>query len=274
VARKLDQGETKILMIQDLRVEVEGREILHHVDLEVNQGETHVLFGPNGSGKTTLLMAAMGFPSYQITGGKIILKGQDITHMPLNERPNLGIGLSFQRPPTIKGVKMRQMLEICGKGEKDVESIAQHLDFANFLDRDLNDGFSGGEIKRSELLQLMAQNPDLLLLDEPESGVDLENIALIGKVIEKLLQRDIEFNKGKSHKEIKRERKKAGLIITHTGYILDYLDADIGHVLMGGQLACSGNPREILRTIKEQGYNECIRCCGLNRGWLSKDSKE
>jgi Fe-S cluster assembly ATP-binding protein len=274
VARRLDKGETKMLMIQDLRVEVEGREILHHVDLDINQGETHVLFGPNGSGKTTLLMAAMGFPSYQITEGKIILKGQDITHMPLNERPNLGIGLSFQRPPTIKGVKMRQMLEICGKGEKDVESIAKHLDFAKFLDRDLNDGFSGGEIKRSELLQLMAQNPDLLLLDEPESGVDLENIALIGKVIEKLLQRDIEFNKGKSHKELKRERKKAGLIITHTGYILDYLDADIGHVLMGGQLACSGNPREILRTIKEQGYNECIRCCGLNRGWLSKDSKE
>jgi len=190
----------------------------------------------------------------------MIFKGQDITHMPLNERANLGIGLSFQRPPTIKGVKMRQMLEICGKGEKDVESMAQHLDFGEFLGRDLNDGFSGGEIKRSELLQLMAQDPDFLLLDEPESGVDLENIALIGKVIERLLQRDIEFHKGKSHKELKRERRKAGLIITHTGYILDYLDADVGHVLIDGELVCRSNPREILKTIKEQGYDECVKC--------------
>jgi Fe-S cluster assembly ATP-binding protein len=255
MAKSLNKGETKMLSIEDLRVEVEGREILHHVDLEINQGETHVLFGPNGSGKTTLLMAAMGFPDYQITGGRLIFKGQDITHMPLNERANLGIGLSFQRPPTIKGVKLRQILEICGKGERDVESMAQRLDFDEFLDRDLNDGFSGGEIKRSELLQLMAQDPDFLLLDEPESGVDLENIALIGNVIERLLQRDIELHKGKSHKELKREREKAGLIITHTGYILDYLDADVGHVIIAGEKCCDGNPREILKTIKEQGYD-------------------
>lgn len=274
MTERLSTGDTAMLMIEDLRVEVEGREILHHVDLEINQGETHVLFGPNGSGKTTLLMATMGFPDYQITGGKILFKGEDITNMPLNERANLGIGLSFQRPPTIKGVKMGQMLEICGRGEMDTASMAQSLDFDEFLDRDLNDGFSGGEIKRSELLQLMAQNPDFLLLDEPESGVDLENIVLIGKVIEKLLQREVELHKGKSHKEFKRQRNKAGLIITHTGYILDYLDADIGHVLMGGELACVGNPREILKTIKEQGYNECVRCCGLNTGVLNKDSKD
>ena len=264
MAKKGNQTDTKLLMIEDLQVEVEdGKEIVHHVDLEINPGETHVLFGPNGSGKTTLLMAIMGFPSYHITGGKMIFKGQDITHMPLNERVNLGMGLSFQRPPTIKGVKMRQMLEICGKGEKDVESLARGLDFDEFLDRDLNDGFSGGEIKRSELLQLMAQDPDFLLLDEPESGVDLENIALIGKVIERLLQRDVELYKEKSHKELKTERKKAGLIITHTGYILDYLDADVGHVIIAGEKCCDGNPREILKTIKEQGYDECVRCCAV-----------
>lgn len=250
-----------MLRIEDLRVEVEGRKILHDVDLGINHGETHVLFGPNGSGKTTLLMATMGFPSYRITGGKIAFKGEDITNRPLNERANLGIGLSFQRPPTIRGVKMRQMLEICGKGEKDVESMARDLDFNEFLDRDLNAGFSGGEIKRSELLQLMAQDPDFFLLDEPESGVDLENIALIGEVIERLLQRELRAQQGKSRRELKRERKKSGLIITHTGYILDYLDADVGHVLMDGELACSGNPREILKTIKEQGYDECVRCC-------------
>ncbi len=259
-----------MLKIEDLSVEVEGKEILHHVDLEINQGETHVLFGPNGSGKTTLLMATMGFPDYQITRGKILFKGKDITNMPLNERAAMGLGLSFQRPPTIRGVKMRQILEICGKGDKDVESMAQSLDFDEFLDRDLNDGFSGGEIKRSELLQLMAQNPDFLLLDEPESGVDLENISLIGKVLEKLLERGIEPGKEKSYKELKRERKKTGLIITHTGYILDYLDADVGHVILAGEKCCNGNPREILKTIKEEGYDECVRCCGLNESVLSK----
>ncbi len=199
MAKKGNKGDQKMLKIEDLSVEVEEKEILHHVDLEINQGETHVLFGPNGSGKTTLLMATMGFPDYQITRGKILFKGKDITNMPLNERAAMGLGLSFQRPPTIRGVKMRQILEICGKGDKDVESMAQSLDFDEFLDRDLNDGFSGGEIKRSELLQLMAQNPDFLLLDEPESGVDLENISLIGKVLEKLLERGIEPGKEKSY---------------------------------------------------------------------------
>ena len=135
-----------------------------------------------------MLMTTMGFPSYRITGGKIIFNGKDITHLPLNERANLGLGVSFRRLPTIRGVKIRQVLEIRGKGEKDVESMDQHLDFDEFLGRDLNAGFSGGEIKRSGLLQLMAQDPDFFLLDEPESGVDLENIALIGKIIERLLQ--------------------------------------------------------------------------------------
>jgi len=270
MGKRLNKGDQKMLRIEDLRIEVEGREIIHHIDLEINQGETHVLFGPNGSGKTTLLMATMGFPDYQITGGKIRFKGEDITNMPLNERAALGLGLSFQRPPTIKGVKMRQMLEIYGKGKKDIQSMARSLDFNEFLDRDLNDGFSGGEIKRSELLQLMAQDPTFLLLDEPESGVDLENIALIGKALEKLLERDIEFHKEKSHKELKKERKKAGLIITHTGHILDYLDADVGHVIISGEKCCDGNPREMLKIIKEEGYHECVRCCGLNNSVLSK----
>jgi len=263
MARKSDQQDGKLLVIDDLRVEIQGKEILHHVDLEIDKGEIHVLLGPNGSGKTTLLMSVMGFPAYRVTGGKIFFKGQDVTNLPLNERAKMGMGLSFQRPPTIRGVKTRQMLEIFHKGEEEIKSMAQDLDFEEFLDRDLNHGFSGGEIKRSELLQLMAQNPDFLLLDEPESGVDLENIALIGRVIKELLQREIKPEEGKTLKELKREREKSGLIITHTGYILDYLDADRGHVLMEGVLACSGNPREILETIKEQGYDECVNCCRI-----------
>ena len=249
-----------MLSIEDLRVEVEGKEILHHVDLEIMPGKYHVLFGPNGSGKTTLLMTIMGFPGYKITGGEILFKGKSINDMPLNERAKLGIGLSFQRPPTIKGVKMRQMLEICGTEKEEVGSMAEQLNFNKFLERDLNDGFSGGEIKRSELLQLMAQNPDFFLLDEPESGVDLENIALIGKTIERLLEREIKPRKKKPQKQFKKERSKSGLIITHTGYILDYLEADIGHVLMDGEICCSGNPRELFKCIKEQGYEECVKC--------------
>jgi len=263
MARKSNQQNGKLLVIDDLKVEVQGKEILRHVDLQINKGETHALFGPNGSGKTTLLMSIMGFPAYRVTGGKIVFKGQDITALPLNERAEMGIGLSFQRPPTIRGVKTRQMLEIFDKTEEEIKSMAEGLDFEEFLDRDLNDGFSGGEIKRSELLQLTAQDPDFLLLDEPESGVDLENIALIGKVIEELLQRELKPQEGKSKKELKRERWKSGLIITHTGYILDYVDVDRGHVLMEGELACSGNPREILKTIKEQGYDECVNCCRI-----------
>lgn len=249
-----------MLQIEDLQVKLGDKEILKHIDLEIQPGETHVLFGPNGSGKTSLLMTIMGYPQYRVTGGKIEFKGQDITHMPVNERARLGIGLSYQRPPTIHGVKMRQMVEICAKGKVDTEALAKNVNFSEFLGRDINAGFSGGEIKRSELLQLMSQNPDLLLFDEPESGVDLENISLIGNAISNLLQRDFKVNTGKSQKERRRERTKIGLIITHTGFILDYVTADKGQLLYGGMLTCTSNPREIFRCISEVGYEECVRC--------------
>jgi Fe-S cluster assembly ATP-binding protein len=128
------------------------------------------------------------------------------------------------------------------------------------LDRDLNAGFSGGEIKRSELLQLMAQNPDLMLFDEPESGVDMENIHLVGKSIAALLQKDLSPDEAKTKMQRKLERTKMGLIITHTGYILDYVAADKGQVLFNGMLSCVTNPREILNCIGQNGYEECVRC--------------
>jgi len=205
-------------------------------------------------------MTIMGYPQYRVTGGKIVFKGEDITHMPINERARLGIGVSYQRPPTIHGVKTRQMVEICAKGEVDAESLAEKVNFSEFLERDINAGFSGGEIKRSELLQLMAQDPDFLLFDEPESGVDLENISLIGKTISELLQRDFKLNNRKSQKELHEERTKMGLIITHTGFILDYITADKGQVLYNGVLTCTSNPREIFRCISEVGYGECVKC--------------
>lgn len=249
-----------MLQIEDLQVKLGDKEILKHIDLEIHTGETHLLFGPNGSGKTSLLMTIMGYPQYRVTGGNIVFKGEDITHMPVNERAQLGIGVSYQRPPTIHGVKTRQMVEICTKGKVDAEALAEKVNFSEFLERDINAGFSGGEIKRSELLQLMAQDPDFLLFDEPESGVDLENISLIGKTISELLQRDFKLNNRKSQKELHEERTKMGLIITHTGFILDYLTADKGQVLYNGVLTCTSNPREIFRCISEVGYGECVRC--------------
>jgi Fe-S cluster assembly ATP-binding protein len=239
--------------IERLAVEVEGREILHNINLEMGLGETHVLFGPNGSGKTTLLMAIMGFPKYRVTKGRIIFEGQDITKLPLDERARLGIGMSFQRPPVVRGVKTRDMVAACLKGqehEERIKQLAAKTNLADFLDRDINYGFSGGEIKRAELMQLLAQKPQLTLIDEPESGVDLVNIALIGQLINDLLEKDCPI----------LERKCMGLIITHTGHILDYVNARTGYVMCDGVIGCSGDPHEILATIREKGYEECIQC--------------
>ncbi len=251
-----------MLIVEDLQVELAGKTILKHIDLEIKPGETHVLFGPNGSGKTSLLMTIMGYPQYKVTGGKIVFKGVDITNSPINERAQLGIGMSYQRPPTIHGLKTRQMVQICGRNLEapEIADLAHRVNFQEFLDRDVNAGFSGGEIKRSELLQLMAQNADLLLFDEPESGVDLENIALVGHTIARLLQKDGEESATKSRLQAKRDRTKMGLIITHTGYILDYVAVDKGQLLYNGILSCSTNPREIFNCISEVGYEECVRC--------------
>lgn len=249
-----------MLLIEDLQVELAGKIILKHIDLEIKQGETHALFGPNGSGKTSLLMTIVGYPQYKVTGGKIVFKGVDITHAPIDERARLGIGMSYQRPPTIHGLKTRQMVQICARGEVDAEGLARKVNFDRFLDRDVNAGFSGGEIKRSELLQLMAQNADLMLFDEPESGVDIENIALVGETIARLLQKECSATATKTRLQVKRDRSKMGLIITHTGHILDYVEVDKGQLLFNGVMSCSTNPREIFRCISEVGYEECVRC--------------
>ena len=244
-----------MLEIKRLSVSVGDREVLHGIDLNIRTGETHVLFGPNGSGKTTLLMAIMGSPKYQVTQGSIIFKGKNIVGLPIDERARLGIGMSLQRPPVIRGVKTRDIVAACIRGQANEEYItrlAERADLADFLDRDVNYGFSGGEIKRSELLQLLAQDPELALLDEPESGVDLENIALIGQLINELLHKEHPM----------RQRRHAGLIITHTGHILDYVNARTGYVLLDGKLICEGDPREILETIKSKGYRECWKCAG------------
>jgi len=242
-----------MLRIKHLTVAVGDKEILHDVNLTIRTGETQVLFGPNGSGKTTLLMTIMGFPKYRVTEGSITFKGKELTDLAPDERARLGIGISFQRPPVVRGVKTRDMVAAClgeRKAEDTIAHLAEKTDLADFLDREINYGFSGGEIKRSEIMQLLAQRPELVLLDEPESGVDLVNISLIGNLINELLEKDCPILK----------RKCMGLIITHTGHILEYVNARTGYVMIDGRIGCGADPHEILATIKEKGYQECARC--------------
>jgi Fe-S cluster assembly ATP-binding protein len=241
-----------MLKLEDLWVSVGGTQILKGVNFSMHYGEINMLFGPNGAGKTTLMMTLMGFPRYKIDQGRIYFKGEDITYRDLYERARLGLGISFQRPPTVRGVTLKKMIEIIADDGKDEGRIAENVEKLNLtthLGRGLNEGFSGGEMKRSELLQLMVQRPDLVLIDEPESGVDIENISLVGEAINSLLGRD----------KVK-DPKRGAIIITHTGYILDFVNADKGYIIFDGNLVCRGNPRDILSEIKKFGYRRCAEC--------------
>ncbi len=243
-----------MLEIKNLSAKIGSKLILNNVNLKISEGEVHALLGPNGSGKTTLLMAIMGMPRYKITSGKIIFKGKDITRATIDERARMGIGMTFQRPPVVRGVKTRQMVEICmgKKDEKAADRLALELNLTEMLDRDINQGFSGGEAKRAEMLQLLAQNPDFSMFDEPESGVDLDNMAIVGGAMADILERKEARKTGK--------QVKSGLIVTHTGHILEYVNADYGHVFMHGSIVCNGNPRDLFAEIRENGYEECVRC--------------
>lgn len=247
-----------MLKIEDLTVEVNGKTLLHDVNLEVKRGYTNVLFGPNGAGKSALMRTIMGFSEYKVVKGRILFEGEDITFLSIDERARKGLGIMMQRPPDMIGIKLRDLVKVTSKGKKDPETLAEGLDMNRFLDRDVNVGFSGGEIKRSELLQLAAQNPLLYLLDEPESGVDLVSIELVGKTIRDLLDEGLKCQGERCKKG------KSALIITHTGQVLDYVQADRGYILCNGTVMCSGNPMKMLAEIKKKGYEECIKCKLMN----------
>ena len=221
----------------------------------------------------------MGFENYKVLEGKIVFKGQDITRASCDERARLGIGVMIQRPPTIRGLSLRKMVEICGATSKEAESMAAWMGMTDFLDRSVNEGFSGGELKRSELLQLMAQKPELLLLDEPESGVDVENIALVGRAANYILQHvDCRQDKkcGTSccgHKadcpknNPLAESGHSGLIITHLGHILKYVPASHAHILYNGRMTCpKGDPLEVLQCISRMGYEHCAGAACARKG--------
>lgn len=233
-----------MLKIKNLKVKVGKKEILKGVNLDIPKGKTYVLFGPNGSGKTTLLMAILGFPHYK-TQGKTIFKNKDISKISLDKRAKMGIGISFQRPPTVKGLNFERLVSMYSSfKEKEIEKLAEKLKVKNLLGREINKDLSGGEIKRGEIFQILAQNPALILLDEPESGVDVENIDVLGRIIAKFLN----------------SKEKSALIITHSGAILKYIKADKAFVMVDGKITCSGEPKSIFKTIQKLGYKKCVKC--------------
>ncbi len=253
-----------MLEVRDLSVEVEGKSILKNLTFDLKEGASHILFGPNGSGKTTLISTLMGLPGYKVTSGKIFFKGVDITDKGVDERAKLGIIVSFQNPPEITGVKLGDLLKLClNKSASDqfsTEEMAQIEAFrlTNFLNRDVNLGFSGGERKRSEILQLIFLKPKLLLLDEPDSGVDVESLRMISTEIQKYIE----------------STGSSALIITHKGDILEYIKATYGCILLNGQFHCFRDPLRIYKDIKAMGYEECVACrIRSSEGWKNEQRK-
>ncbi len=246
----------ELLRLENFSVEVGNRKVIKSVDLTIKKGEVHVIFGPNGGGKSTLIAGIMGLPGYS-TEGKIFFEGKDISKLPVGERAKAGIAMAFQNPPEVKGVVLRDFLKTLLSRKIDEPFVSEKLSriidslrLENLTERELNVGFSGGEKKRAEVAQVMAQGAKLLLLDEIESGVDLENVVYIGKALAEYLEL------GKPYPE----REKGALVITHTGKVLEFLMADIGHVLIDGEIVCSGSPMEILKDITTGGFARCRRC--------------
>lgn len=248
-----------MLEISNLHVTVDGKEVLKGIDLAIPSHETHALFGPNGSGKSVLISTIMGFPEYEVTEGEIRYNGSLINEMDIDERVKLGISALEQRPPTIKGVKLGALVDMVLQNSPnnhfDVNELIARFGMEKFLNRNINEGFSGGEIKKSEIFLLIIAQPSFVILDEPDSGVDPEHLKLISEMINESLN----LKKTSEHR-FNMKKRRSGLIATHSAAILDYLHTDKAHILVNGKIKCSGNPGIMMAQIKEYGYSHCIKC--------------
>lgn len=236
------------LQIQGLTVEVEGTEILHGVDLEVARGETHALMGPNGSGKSTLAYTIAGHPSYEVTGGQILLGGEDITEMAPDERAALGLFLAMQYPTEVPGVSLSNFLRTAigaVRGEdipvrtfmNELKEEFKSLEMdEKFLARNVNEGFSGGEKKRFEILQMAMLKPRIAVLDETDSGLDIDAVRIVAEGVNRLSGDHL-----------------GTLIITHYTRILNYITPDVVHVMSAGKIVKSGG-RELADELEVSGY--------------------
>lgn len=243
-----------LLKIENLSVSTEDKKILKGVDININKGEVHVIMGPNGSGKSTLAAAIVGNPIFKVDNGKIFFKGKDLQNYTVDERAREGIFLSFQIPEEIPGLQLNEFLHTAKQavtGEKiplfrfhkkmlkEMEKLNMNPSYA---DRALNVGFSGGEKKKSEILQLAMLEPQLAILDETDSGLDVDSTKIVFEGVQK----------------IKQDNKDMGvLIITHYSKVLDYLHADYVHVLIDGKIAKSGG-YELVEHVDKYGYKQII----------------
>jgi Fe-S cluster assembly ATP-binding protein len=251
-AAALAAGTTPALEISDLHVTVDDREILRGVSLSVGPGEIHALMGPNGSGKSTLANTLLGNPVYEVTQGRIVLGGEEITGLPIDERAARGLFLGFQHPEEIPGVSVLNFLRQAMSRRKGIEDFSvlevrlqlmtwsQRLGIDNrFQERYLNEGFSGGEKKRNELLQMALMEPDVAVLDETDSGLDIDALRLVAAGID----------------EIRKDRPQLGiLMITHYQRILDHLVPDVVHVLVDGRIVATGDA-SLAKTVEDQGFD-------------------
>ncbi len=238
----------KILEITDLHAGIEGEELLKGLNLSINAGETHVLMGPNGAGKSTLGNVIMGNPVYNVTSGSIVFDGKDIVGMPANERAVAGLFMSFQNPLEVPGLTLNSFLrtverERTGKAvkifqyKKRIEEVCKVLDMdESYVERDLNVGFSGGEKKKAEIFQLLMINPKFAILDETDSGLDVDAVRTVSKGV-----------------EIFRNNGGTLLIITHSTRILEGLKVDRTHVLVDGRIVKEGGA-ELVDVINEGGF--------------------
>ena len=236
------------LEIRNLHVRIEEREILHGVDLTVKKGETHALMGPNGSGKSTLANTLMGNPNYEVTEGKILLDGEDLTEADPDERARAGLFMAFQYPATIPGVSVANFLRMAVNARREepikVKEFGQILgknmellkiDRA-FTSRYLNEGFSGGEKKRAEILQLAMLAPEFAVLDETDSGLDIDALRIVSDGVNAL-----------------REQERGFLIITHYTRILGYVRPEFVHIMLDGRIVREGGP-ELADELEDKGY--------------------
>ncbi len=238
-----------MLKIENLHVEIDGNEIVKGLDLEVGKGEIHAIMGPNGSGKSTLANVLMGHPRYEITDGSITFEGEDVLELEPDERAKMGMFLAFQYPSEVPGVSVANFLRTAVNSVREEELSpmemyrllqekmrVMQMD-VKFAERYLNEGFSGGEKKRNEILQMLMLDPKLAIMDETDSGLDIDALQIVAKGVNEL--RGPEFS---------------AVIITHYQRILRYIEPDRVHVMLDGRLVTSGG-KELADQLEEKGYD-------------------
>ncbi|MBS6559640.1 MAG: Fe-S cluster assembly ATPase SufC [Clostridiales bacterium] len=244
----------QLLKIENLTVQVDEKEILHNIHLDIRKGETHVLMGPNGAGKSTLGYTLMGNPRYEATGGKIMFRGKDITKESADKRAKEGMFLSFQNPLEVAGISLSSFIKNAVEQrrgsrirmwdfKKELKKAMELLNMdESYALRDLNIGFSGGEKKKAEILQLLMLNPKLAILDETDSGLDVDAVRTVSQGIE----------------TYQKEKNGALLIITHSTRILESLKVDYAHILVNGKIIKTGDA-SLIEEINEHGFEAFLK---------------